>query len=150
MALVLQEHADNKNLDITKILTMLLIHDLVEIYAGDTFIYDEEGKKDQEKREKKAADEIFGILPDDQRITFRKLWDEFENKESEEAVFAKSMDRLHPMLLNYYSEGSTWKKYNVNSSMVKEINSEIANGSKVLWSYAEELVGDAVEKVFKK
>ena len=150
MALILQEYADNKNLDITKVLSMLLIHDLVEIYAGDTFIYDEEGKKDQEKREKEAADKIFGMLPDDQGINFRKLWDDFEKKESGEAVFAKSMDRLHPMLLNYYSEGSTWKKHNVNSSMVKEINSEISCGSKTLWSYAEELVGDAVEKGYLK
>lgn len=150
MALVLKEHADNKDFDILKVVSMLLIHDIVEIYAGDTFIYDEEGKKEQEKKEKEAADKIFSLLPPDQEKEFRDLWDEFEAKESKEALFAKSMDRLHPMLLNYYAEGATWKKHDVNSSMVKDVNSGIADGSAVLWEYAEDLIEKAVDKGFLK
>ena len=146
MALILKEYADDKNLDILKIVSMLLIHDIIEIYAGDTFIYDEEGKKQQEKREKEAADKIFAFLPDDQKNEFRALWDEFEKKESSEARFAKSMDRLHPLLLNYYAEGMTWKEHDVTSEMVKNINSEISAGSSVLWEFAQNIIKDAVEK----
>ncbi len=146
MALVLKEYANSSELDMLKVISMLLVHDIVEIYAGDTFIYDEEGKKGQEKREKEAADRIFGMLSDRQKDYFRGLWDEFEGKQSDEALFAKSMDRLHPLLLNYFAEGKTWKKHNVNSEMVREINSEIACGSEVLWKYAEKLIGKAVDK----
>ena len=150
MAILLHEHADEKDLDLFKVISMLLIHDIIEIYAGDTFIYDEEALKDQEKREIEAADKIFGMLPGEQGKEFRSLWDEFEAKKSSEAVFAKSMDRLHPMLLNYFSGGSTWKEHGVNSRMIKKINSGIADGSKKLWNYAESLVEDAVEKGFLK
>ncbi len=148
MALILREYSDKKEIDIAKVISMLLIHDIVEIYAGDTFIYDEEGRKEQEKKEKEAADKIFGMLPDEQCSEFRALWDEFEEKKSDEAVFAKSMDRLHPLLLNYYAEGKTWKKHDVNSEMVKEVNSEIACGSETLWEFAEKLIDDAVENGF--
>ena len=150
MALILKEYADDKDIDTAKVLSMLLIHDIIEIYAGDTFIYDEEGKKEQEKREKEAADKIFSLLPDDQKNEFRSLWDEFEKKESREALFAKSMDRLHPLLLNYYAEGTTWKEHDVSSEMVRKINSEISGGSSVLWDYAQGIISDAVDKGYLK
>ena len=150
MALILKEYANSKELDIFKIISMLLIHDIVEIYAGDTFIYDEEGKKQQEKKEKEAADKIFSMLPDDQKNEFRSLWDEFERKETPEAKFAKSMDRLHPLLLNYYAEGVTWKEHDVTSEMVKNINAEISAGSQVLWDFAQKIIEDAVDKAYLK
>jgi putative hydrolase of HD superfamily len=150
MALVLKEHSNKPDIDILKVVSMLLIHDIVEIYAGDTFIYDEEGKKEQERKEEEAADKIFSLLPPDQEKEFRDLWDEFEAKGSNEALFAKSMDRLHPMLLNYYAEGETWKKHDVDSSMVRDVNSGIAEGSSVLWEYAEGMIEKAVDKGFLK
>ena len=106
MAMVLSEYA-NEEIDVCKVIKMLLIHDLVEIYAGDTFCYDVEGNKDKKERELKAADKIFGMLDEDKGMELRKLWDEFEEMNTKEALFAASMDRLQPFFNNYFSGGGT-------------------------------------------
>ncbi|MEM9158150.1 MAG: HD domain-containing protein [Verrucomicrobiota bacterium] len=107
MALVLAEHSKFENLDVLKVLKMLIIHDIVEIDAGDTYVYDEANKSTQADREAKAADRLFGLLPDDQTQAFRAIWDEFEASETPESKFAKSLDRLHPMMLNALAGGKT-------------------------------------------
>ena len=107
MVMLLAEHSNFKNLDTLKVLKMVIIHDIVEIDAGDTYIYDEEAKKTQAQREAKAADRLFGLLPDDQSQAFHDLWIEFETESSDEARFAKAVDRLHPMMLNHLAEGKT-------------------------------------------
>ncbi|MBC2608140.1 HD domain-containing protein [Pelagicoccus albus] len=144
MAITLYEHANTPELDLLKILRMVTIHDIVEIDAGDTYIYDEVHKQDQEEREQRAADRLFGMLPDDQALSFRAIWDEFEEGETPEARFAKAIDRLHPMLLNYLAEGKTWKKHDVAASQVRAINCKIDKGSHDLWTFAQDLIEKAV------
>lgn len=144
MAITLYEHANTPDLDLLKILHMVIIHDIVEIDAGDTYIYDEEHKKDQAAREQKAADRLFGLLPAEQATRFRSIWDEFESGESPEARFAKAIDRLHPMLLNHLAGGKTWAKHGVVASQVRQINQKIDQGSVALWAYAQELIEKSI------
>lgn len=144
MAITLYEHANDPELDLLKILRMVIIHDIVEIDAGDTYIYDEAHKQDQAEREQKAADRLFGLLPDDQTTLFRSVWDEFEEGKTPEARFAKAIDRLHPMLLNYLAGGKTWSKHGVVASQVRDINQKIGDGSDTLWAYAQDLIQKAI------
>ncbi len=136
-AMILVEYA-NQPVDIQKIVRMAILHDLVEIYAGDTFIYDEEAKKSQSDREQKAAEKIFGLLPEDQRKTFYDIWNEFENNATNEAKFARSIDRIVAALLNLQSGGKAWKEHHISYERVHDICSTIANGSSDLWSYMEQ------------
>lgn len=145
MAITLFEHADAPELDLLKILRMVIIHDIVEIDAGDTYIYDEAHKQDQAEREQRAAERLFGLLPQDQESEFRSLWDEFEAEASPESRFAKAIDRLHPMLLNYLAGGKTWAKHGVVASQVRTINQKIEAGSSTLWAYAQDLIRKAIE-----
>lgn len=145
MALLLKEYAD-PGVEISRVIMMLLVHDLVEIDAGDTYCYDVKANASKADRERCAADRIFGILPPDQGSAFRALWEEFEAGESADARFANAMDRLQPMLHNYHTEGLQWRKHGVSSERVLERNSRIADGSSVLWEYAHRLVGDAVAR----
>ena len=117
MTVLLSEYA-NEKIDVLKTVTMLLIHDIVEIDAGDTYAYDEDGKKTQREREVKAADRIFGILPDDQRDNFRNLWEEFEKGETPEAKFAHTMDNFQPAMLNDLTEGKSWVEKGVHLSQI--------------------------------
>ena len=137
MAVLLQEHAEEE-VDLLKVMTMVLIHDLVEIDAGDTYAYDEEAKKTQREREVKAADRIFGMLPDDQGKRFRELWEEFEARETKEAKFARTMDNLQPMMLNAATDGKAWVEHAVHLSQIMKRNERTAEGSEVLWEYARE------------
>ncbi|MDQ8185074.1 HD domain-containing protein [Pelagicoccus sp. SDUM812002] len=146
MAITLYEHANDPDLDLLKILRMVIIHDIVEIDAGDTYIYDEVHKRDQEEREQRAADRLFGLLPDDQAQSFRSVWDEFEAGATPEARFAKAIDRLHPMLLNYLADGKTWSKHGVVASQVRDINQKIGDGSDTLWEYAQGLIEKAIDE----
>lgn len=118
MALLLSEYADRDNIDLLKVIKMVIIHDLVEIDAGDTFAYDLDGYKDKEEREKKAANRIFGLLPKDQFEEIYNLWQEFEEAQTDEAKFAVALDRTQPMLHNYYTDGGTWKEHNVTLGQV--------------------------------
>ena len=115
---------------------MLLIHDIVEIDAGDTYAYDEEAKKTQHQRETAAADRIFGILPDDQRDKFRGLWEEFEAGKTPEAKFAHTMDNFQPTLLNDMTNGKSWLERGVHLSQILERNKNTELGSKELWNYS--------------
>ncbi len=150
MALLLSEHARGKKLNILRVFKILLIHDLVEIDAGDTFIYDIEKNRDKSKREKAAADRIFNILPADQADEFHGLWQEFEEGKSPESKFAASLDRLQPLLQNYITKGKAWKYHNIHSKQVIERNKCINEGSSIIWEYAKELINDSVNQGYLK
>ena len=144
MVLVLAEHANSPGLDVLRVLKMLLVHDIVEIDAGDTFAYDTARMADQHAREVKAAERLFGLLPSDQAAEFRALWDEFEARETPEARFAAAVDRFQPRLLNCAPEGSAWQRHGVTSDRVIARNRHIADGSAAVWAYAAEMIREAV------
>jgi putative hydrolases of HD superfamily len=144
--LVLAEHASVPELDVLRVLRMVIVHDLVEIDAGDTFAYDDAGRAGQHEREARAADRIFGLLPDDQARDFRALWDEFEARRTPEARFAAAVDRFQPMLLNAHTDGHAWRKHGVTYPRVMARNAGVAEGSAALWEYAARMVAEAVEK----
>jgi putative hydrolase of HD superfamily len=127
---------------------MLLIHDLVEIDAGDTFVYDEAAHIGKAEREIAAAERIFNLLPPDIATEIRSLWDEFEARQTPEALFASSLDRLHPLLHNYNTRGGGWKKHDIDAARVRDRNRHIAEGAPQLWRYAEGLIDDAVAQGF--
>ncbi|MFD0902423.1 HD domain-containing protein [Actinomadura sediminis] len=145
MVTVLAEYADEP-IDVGRTLKLVLLHDLVEIYAGDTFLYDEEGAATQEAREREAADRLFALLPDDQCAGFRALWDEFEERRTPEARFAKAMDRLQPLLLNYNNKGGTWRTPGVTDADVRRRKSVIGDASADLWSYARTLIAEGTRR----
>lgn len=150
MALVLSEHADEK-VDLLKVIKMVLIHDIVEIDAGDTFIYDQNKHHENTEEELKSAKRVFGILPEKQASEFIELWTEFEEGTSKEARFAKSMDRLEPLLQNTSNNGGTWREFGVKYPTVYEKKKVIKKGSVELWDYAEKLLDTSVEKgILKK
>ncbi len=144
LVITLAEHANVPHLDVLRALKMVIIHDLVEIDAGDTFAYDTKNMADQHARECLAADRIFGLLPPGQSAEFRALWDEFEARQTPEAKFAAAVDRFHPMLLNCSTEGAAWKKHGITSDRVLARNAHIAEGSADLWAYAQAMVARAV------
>ena len=146
LAITLVEHANVPNLDLLRVLKMLIIHDLVEIDAGDTFAYDTARMADQHEREALAADRIFNLLPGDQGPTLRALWDEFEDRQTPESKFAAAVDRFQPMLLNCLTEGAAWQKHGVTSDRVLARNRHIAEGSTALWEYASAMITEAVTK----
>ena len=143
--IVLAEHANQPALDQLRVLKMLILHDLVEIDAGDTFAYDTAAMAGQHEREAIAADRIFGLLPADQAKEFRALWDEFEEKKTPESKFATTCDRFQPMLLNCRVQGGGWKKHGVTHDRVLARNRHIAEGCAELWRYAERMVQGAVD-----
>lgn len=134
MAILLSEYA-NEEIDLLKTVNMILIHDIVEIDSGDTYCYDEEGKKTQEEREKRAADRLFNLLPQDQAEKFYSLWREFEEKKTPEARFARTMDCVQPTMLNDASGGVMWKKNGIKLSQILERNKYTESGSKELWKF---------------
>lgn len=134
MTILLSEYA-NEKIDVLKTVTMLLIHDLVEIDAGDTYVYDEEARKTQREREMAAADRIFALLPEDQQQKFRDLWEEFEAWETPESKFAHTMDCIQPLMLNNATEGKSWVEHGVRLSQVLKRNEKTAEGSEILYDY---------------
>lgn len=146
MTLLLSEYA-NEEIDVLKTVTMLLIHDLVEVYAGDTYAYDEVGKKTQRERELQAADKLYNMLPKEQCEKLRSIWDEFEQWETPEAKFAHTMDNIQPLMLNAANEGRSWVENGIKLSQVLARNEKSAQGSSQLWSYAlEKFIMPNVEK----
>ena len=137
MTILLSEYA-NEEIDVLRTVTMLLIHDLVEIDAGDTYAYDEEGKKTQKVRELAAADRIFQILPPDQGKKFREIWEEFEAQNTPESRFARTMDNLQPMMLNNATDGKSWAERGIRLSQILGRNRNTDKGSEALWKYAKE------------
>ncbi|WP_149244159.1 HD domain-containing protein [Dyadobacter sp. 32] len=150
MTIVLAGHA-NKAIDVLKVVKMVLIHDIVEIDAGDTFIYDTAKNHSNTEEELIAAKRIFGLLPAEQGAEFIAIWEEFEAGTTDEAKFAKSMDRLEPLLQNTSNQGGTWAEFNVGYQQVYEKKKAIKNGSAIIWNYAESLINDSVEQgILKK
>jgi putative hydrolase of HD superfamily len=147
MAILLAEHA-NEPVDACRVVKMVLVHDIVEIDAGDTFLYDSAAELDKLEREQAAAHRIFGILPSDQARELRELWEEFEAARSADARFAKALDRFIPQLHNYHTQGRCWIEHSVTAGNVLERNASMAEGSQTLWNYARALLDDAVKKGF--
>ena len=145
MAVLLAEHAAEE-VDLGRVVRMLLVHDVVEIDAGDTFCYDAEANAGKEERERRAAERIFGLLPADQAAELRELWDEFEARETAEARYANAVDRLQPMLHNLATEGCSWQRHEVSVEQVIERNSPIGDGAPGLWEHARARLEEAVEK----
>lgn len=135
MALLLSDYA-NEPVDVLKVVSILLVHDLVEVYAGDTFAYDEEGRKSQRQREVDAADKLFPMLPDDLASKFRSLWDEFEAWDTPESRFAHTLDNFQPLMLQNATGGKAWKEGGRKLSEVLARNSRSADGSEELWDYS--------------
>ncbi len=143
-ATVLAEHADEP-VDLGRVLTMVTIHDLVEIDAGDTFAYDDAAHADKADRERRAADRVFGLLGEQGR-PLRAMWDEFEARQTPEARFAAAVDRLQPLLHNYLTEGKAWREHGVHAPQVLAYNAHVGQGSKALGRLVEALVAESVEK----
>lgn len=139
MAFLLAEYS-NEEIDVKKVITMVLIHDIVEIDAGDTYAYDDAGNATKELREIKAADRIFNILPEDQALYLRELWDEFEARITPEAKFAATLDRMQPLLLNDITGGKAWREHGVHNEQVMKRNSVTKDGSELLWEYCKDLI----------
>ncbi len=146
--MVLSEYARDVDIDFYRVMKILLIHDLIEIDAGDTYCYDDQGRKDQAARERLAADRIFNLLPSDQAGIFRDLWDEFEEKKTPESRFANALDRVQPFLHNYFTRGQTWQENDIKSGQVKARMQPVDDGAPVLWNYVSSLIDDAVKKRF--
>lgn len=145
MTIVLAEHSD-KPIDILKVLKMVLIHDIVEIDAGDTFIYDVTKNHTNTDEELMAAKRIFGLLPTEQAEEFIAIWKEFEDGITDEAKFARSMDRFEPLLQNTSNDGGTWKEFDVPYQKVYDKKKAIKEGSSAIWEYAEQLLNESVDK----
>jgi putative hydrolases of HD superfamily len=142
------EYAQDQNIDWYRVIKMLLVHDLVEIDAGDTYCYDDQGRKNQAQREQKAAERIFKILPFDQSRYFRALWDEFENRETPESKYANALDRFQPFLQNYVTKGQIWRKNDITRRQVKDRMKPVFDGAPLLWNLVELLIDDAVQKKY--
>jgi putative hydrolase of HD superfamily len=146
MVILLSDYSNDSNIDVLRTVKMVLIHDIVEIDAGDTFCYDAHDRKEKTEKEREAAIRIFGMLPDEQANEFRLIWEEFEEMETPEARFAAAVDRLQPLLLNYNTRGHAWLKHGVKRSQVIERNVHIEKGSVVLWEFAKQLIDDSIRK----
>lgn len=144
MAILLSEYA-NENINLLKVISMVLVHDLVEIDAGDTYAYDDQGQKTKYEREHTAADRIFGILPQDQELKLRQLWEEFEEWKTPEAKFAHTLDNFQPVLLNDATDGKAWKEHAVRSSQVYERNRRTGEGSEKLYAYLDTMIQKNIE-----
>lgn len=143
-AIILAEYA-NEQINITHVIKMLLIHDLVEVYSGDTFHYHKEADETLPAREREAAIKIFGLLPQEQGEELLSLWMEFDHQQTPEAKFATSIDRLMPMLLHSHSDYTIWKEFSVTPQQVIDKNQHINSGSTVLWDFAQKMMRDALQ-----
>ena len=144
MAVLLSEYS-NEKIDLVKVITMVLIHDMVEIDAGDTYAYDAVGNQSKREREVKAADRIFNILPQDQAEKFRQLWEEFEAYETPEAKFAHVCDNVQPLMLNDATDGLAWREHDVKKSQVLQRNRRTGEGSQVMMEYINRILDKNVE-----
>ncbi len=136
MALLLGEYA-NEEMDLLKVISMVLIHDVVELDAGDTYAYDTAGNATKKERESRAADRIFHLLPTDQASYLRQIWDEFEEQVTIEAKFAHTLDNIQPMMLNAATNGKAWKEHQVKLSQILQRNARTGEGSQALWEYGK-------------
>jgi putative hydrolase of HD superfamily len=142
MAMLLQEYAAEP-VDITRVMNMLLVHDVVEIDAGDTFAYDTVNVATQNDREQRAADRIFGLLPHEQAIELRALWEEFEERHTPESKYANALDRLQPLMQNYHSGGQSWRKHGVTREQVMKRMEAVKVGMPQVWPTVMKIIEDA-------
>lgn len=149
MAFLLAEHTDEK-VDLLKVMKMVLMHDIVEIDAGDTYCYDEKARQDKREREEKCAERIFSMLPEEQAREMFALWEEFELMETPEARYAAVLDRLQPLLLNYTAQGISWKNHGISVEQVLERNQIVQGSSEKLWRFVKDLLDDAVARGYLK
>ena len=145
MAFLLDEYA-NQEVDTARVMKMVLVHDLVEIYAGDTYAYDEGGNASKREREVKAAEKLFALLPEDQGAFLRGLWDEFEAYETPEALYAHTLDNFQPLMLNAANGGADWKSHGVHNYQIYKRNEKTGEGAREIWSYMEDLISQNIEK----
>lgn len=145
MACLLHEYVDEP-VDLTRVLKMVLLHDLVEIDAGDVFCYDDEAHAGKAEREAQAAERLYGLLPADQAEEYMQIWREFEERRTPEAKFAVCLDRLQPILQNYYTQGGTWVEYGVPLAKVEKRLEPIKRASAELGEFVDELILDAIAK----
>lgn len=148
MAALLSEYAERK-VDTFKVVKMLLIHDIVEVYAGDTYAYDDEAKKSQKERELKAADKIFGLLPEEICREYKNLFLEFDDMKSDEALFANTIDRIQPMMLNYYGGGGSWREHHVPIEKIYKRLEPAKEISQKLYNFGKNMVDSFYEKGLK-
>jgi putative hydrolase of HD superfamily len=146
MAVLLSEYAVPPGLDLFKVVRMALVHDLVEIDAGDALVYDQEARAAKVQAEARAAERIFALLPADQGGELRALWEEFEARRTTEARFAAALDRLQPILHNYHTDGAAWREHGVTADQVLQRNRHMAEGAPALWQVVLDLVRDAVDR----
>lgn len=144
MAYLLQEYAEEP-VEVSKVMLMVLIHDLVEIDAGDTYAYDEEGAKTKDERERKAADHIFGMLPEDQGMYLKALWEEFEAYETAEARYAHLLDNFQPLLLNDAAGGISWTEHQVKKSQIYKRNEKVEETSATIWKCMQDKIDKHIQ-----
>ncbi|MEL7291387.1 MAG: HD domain-containing protein [Pseudomonadota bacterium] len=149
MAVLLEEHA-NQPVDISRVVKMLLLHDIVEIDAGDTFVYDAVASAEQEQKERQAAERLFAMLPAEQGQELLELWFEFEQATSDDAKFAKALDRIIPMMLNFHNQGQSWQEHGVTREQALTVNAKIELGSQALWQKALQMINQATENGWLK
>ena len=150
MAVLFAEYVDDQ-IDLLKVIKMVLIHDLVEIHAGDTFCFDEAGMQDKEAREQASADKIFGLLEQDQGQELRQLWEEFESCATKEAEYAAMLDRLQPLIMNYINEGGTWAQHHISVEQVYKRNQiTLEKGPQVFKDFIHEVIEECVAKGYIK
>lgn len=147
MAMVFSDFAP-KEADINRVIKMVIVHDLVEIYAGDTFCYDYDAIKDKEQREKDSADRLFSIIPDGEE--YKKLWEEFDKKETPDAIYAAALDCLQPFLNNFLTDGHTWKKGGVTEDKVQKRMAVIKEGLPAAWEIVQKIIEDSIKKGYIK
>ncbi len=143
MALTLAEHA-NEPVDVARVMKMVVIHDIVEIDAGDTYFFDDAEAADKAEREQQAAERLFGLLPDDQAVELRQLWEEFEARQTAEARFANAIDRVMPLLLNYETAGKSWREHGIVSADILPRMTHVSAGSETIWELIQSIVATAV------
>lgn len=144
MAYLLQEYAEEP-VEVSKVMLMVLIHDLVEIDAGDTYAYDEEGAKTKDERERKAADRIFGLLPEEQGMYLKALWEEFEAYETAEAKYAHMLDNFQPLLLNDAAGGISWTEHQVKKSQIYKRNEKVEETSATIWKCMQDKIDKHIQ-----
>jgi|GEM_PF-687725 len=146
MALTLFEYAGFDGVDIHRVIKMALLHDLVEIYAGDTFAYDSAGNLDKPRREKEAADKLFSMLPPGQAMEYRRLWEEFDAMNTPDSMYASAVDRLQPFISNYKTDGHTWVRHKVSVEQIYARMAPVKDALPALWEFVEFVVRDSLEK----
>ena len=143
---ILAEYTDPEKVNCERVIRMALVHDLIEIYAGDTFAYDIQGNQDKQQREAEAADRLFAMLPEDQGTELRALWEEFDAMETADAQYAAAIDRLQPFLNNYLTQGHTWGLGGVKSAQVYERMAPIRVALPEVWTVVDKMVQESIEK----